>query len=81
MGWILISIGGYEAAQLLRAGGLAADRFLIPVGAVVSVELVWALGTLLNGFMAFPNLIGMLFLLGTIKQLTSQYFDGSPKTP
>ena len=51
------------------------------VGSVVSVPLVWALGTMLNGFMAFPNLIGMLFLLGTIKQLTSQYFDGSPKAP
>ena len=34
LGWILISIGGYEAAQLLRSSGLAADRFLIPIGAV-----------------------------------------------
>ena len=33
LGWILISIGGYEAAQLLRSSGLAADRFLIPIGA------------------------------------------------
>ena len=31
LGWILISIGGYEAAQLLRSSGLAADRFLIPI--------------------------------------------------
>ena len=54
---------------------------LIMVGSVVSVPLVWALGTMLNGFMAFPNLIGMLFLLGTIKRLTSQYFDRAPSTP
>ena len=54
---------------------------LIMVGSVVSVPLVWALGTMLNGFMAFPNLIGMLFLLGTIKRLTSQYFDRVPSTP
>lgn len=54
---------------------------LIMVGSVVSVPLVWALGTMLNGFMAFPNLIGMLFLLGTIKRLTSQYFDRVPTTP
>ena len=53
---------------------------LILVGAVVSVELVWALGTLLNGFMAFPNLIGILFLIGTVKQLTQEYFTKtSPK--
>lgn len=48
---------------------------LIMVGSVVSVPLVWALGTMLNGLMAFPNLIGMLFLLGTVKRLTSEYLD------
>lgn len=42
VGWILISIGGYEAAQLLRAGGLAADRFLIPVGAVLLLTAMLA---------------------------------------
>ena len=47
---------------------------LIMVGAVVSVELVWALGTLLNGFMAFPNLVGILFLVGTVRRLTRDYF-------
>jgi AGCS family alanine or glycine:cation symporter len=48
---------------------------LIMVGSVVSVPLVWALGTLLNGFMAFPNLIGFLFLAGVVRQLTKDYFD------
>ena len=67
-------------SSVIRAYRIA-FTLLIMVGSVVSVPLVWALGTMLNGFMAFPNLIGMLFLLGTIKQLTSQYFDGSPKTP
>jgi AGCS family alanine or glycine:cation symporter len=49
---------------------------LIMVGAVVSVPLVWALGTLLNGFMAFPNLIGLAFLSGTVAKLTRDYFSG-----
>jgi Na+/alanine symporter len=44
------------------------------VGAVVSVPLVWAIGTLLNGFMAFPNLIGLLLLLGTVRKITQDYF-------
>jgi AGCS family alanine or glycine:cation symporter len=48
---------------------------LIMLGSVVSVPLVWALGTLLNGFMAFPNLIGLLFLAGVVRQLTKDYFD------
>lgn len=52
---------------------------LIMVGAVVSVPLVWAVGTLLNGFMAFPNLIGLLLLLGTVKRITTDYFQNGGK--
>jgi alanine or glycine:cation symporter, AGCS family len=48
---------------------------LIMVGAVSSVPLVWAIGTLLNGFMAFPNLIGLAFLLPMVRRLTRDYFD------
>jgi AGCS family alanine or glycine:cation symporter len=47
---------------------------LIMVGALVSVPLVWAVGTLLNGMMAFPNLIGLAFLGGTVAKLTREYF-------
>jgi AGCS family alanine or glycine:cation symporter len=50
---------------------------LVMVGAMVSVPLVWALGTLLNGFMAFPNLIGLAFLSGTVAKLTKDYFSGT----
>lgn len=48
---------------------------LILVGSVVSVPLVWALGTFLNGLMAIPNLIGLLFLSGTVAKLTRDYFS------
>ena len=47
---------------------------MILVGAMVSVPLVWAIGTLLNGFMAFPNLIGLAFLVGTVRKLNRDYF-------
>jgi len=52
---------------------------LIMVGAVVSVPLVWAIGTLLNGFMAFPNLIGLFLLLGVVKKITVDYFEKGGK--
>lgn len=52
---------------------------LIMVGAVVSVPLVWAIGTLLNGFMAFPNLIGLFLLIGVVKKITVDYFNGTGK--
>ena len=49
---------------------------LILVGAVIPVPLVWAIGTLLNGFMAFPNLIGLIGLGGVVAKLTKEYFSG-----
>jgi Na+/alanine symporter len=45
----------------------------------VSVPLVWAIGTLLNGFMAFPNLIGLFFLIGVVRKITNDYFDNGGK--
>jgi len=49
---------------------------LIMVGSLVSVPMVWAIGTFLNGFMALPNLIGLAFLSGTVAKLTKDYFSG-----
>lgn len=48
---------------------------LIFVGSVIEVRLAWAIGTLLNGFMAFPNLIGLAFLLPVVRKITNDYFD------
>jgi AGCS family alanine or glycine:cation symporter len=47
---------------------------MVLVGSAVSVPLIWALGTMLNGLMAFPNLIGLFFLSGVVRQLTRDYF-------
>ena len=48
---------------------------LVMLGSVISVPMVWAIGTLLNGFRAFPNLIGMMLLVGNVKKLTQEYFE------
>ena len=37
---------------------------LIPLGAVLKVDLVWAWGDILNGSQIFPNLIGLIVLSG-----------------
>jgi alanine or glycine:cation symporter, AGCS family len=39
---------------------------LIPIGAVASVETVWAWGDLMNGLQVFPNLVGLLGLSGVV---------------
>ena len=76
---------GEKCVEFLFGSGIItvyrmAFTALIMVGSMVSVPLVWALGTLLNGFMAFPNLVGMLFLARAVKRLTNQYFDGETET-
>lgn len=48
---------------------------LIMWGSFQAVDLVFALGTTFNGFMAFPNLIGLAFLGGTVAKLTKEYFS------
>ncbi|MXY15957.1 MAG: alanine:cation symporter family protein [Acidobacteria bacterium] len=46
---------------------------LVLIGSVLPVPLAWAVGTLLNGFMAFPNLLGLLFLTVTGRRLPRSY--------
>jgi AGCS family alanine or glycine:cation symporter len=39
---------------------------LIPFGATLSVETVWAWGDLMNGLQVFPNLVGLIGLSGIV---------------
>ncbi len=48
---------------------------LVAVGAVLKVDLVWNLSDLMNGMMAFPNLVGLLLLSGVIARETNAYFE------
>jgi alanine or glycine:cation symporter, AGCS family len=47
---------------------------LVAVGAVLKVDLVWNLSDLMNGMMAFPNLVGLLLLSGVIARETDAWF-------
>ena len=46
----------------------------VMVGATVSLEFVWNFSDLMNGMMAIPNLIGLLWLSPVIRQETERYF-------
>jgi AGCS family alanine or glycine:cation symporter len=48
---------------------------LIPLGAVVKIDLVWLLTDVMNGFMAFPNLVGILGLSGLSVKMIKDYFS------
>ena len=47
----------------------------IMVGSVTSLELVWDLADTVNGFMAIPNLIGLLVLSNLVVRTKKEYFD------
>lgn len=46
----------------------------VGVGAMLKLDLVWALADVFNGLMAFPNLIGLLALSPVLVQETKNYF-------
>lgn len=47
--------------------------FMVFAGAVVNLDLVWNFSDLMNGLMAFPNLISVLLLSGVIVRETRHY--------
>ena len=50
------------------------------VGAIATLEAMWAFGDAALGFMTFPNLISIVLLSGTLKKMTKDYFDIEHKT-
>ena len=77
LGWCYY--GERSIAYLFGARAVAPYRVvfvaLVAVGAVLKVELVWNLSDLMNGMMAFPNLVGLLLLSGVIARETDRFFQ------
>ncbi|MBW4935155.1 alanine/glycine:cation symporter family protein [Marinobacter sp. F4206] len=48
---------------------------LLPLGAVMDLELIWGLCDIANGLMAVPNLIALLLLSPLVVRLTRDYFE------
>jgi alanine or glycine:cation symporter, AGCS family len=44
-------------------------------------QLVWDFADLMNGLMAFPNLIGLLLLSGVVARETREYFARLERRP
>jgi alanine or glycine:cation symporter, AGCS family len=48
---------------------------LIPVGASIKLTTVWAISDIFNALMAWPNLVGLLFLSPVLIRATKEYFS------
>ncbi len=46
---------------------------LVLPGAMLSLDFVWGFANIMNGLMAFPNLVGLIFLGGVIAKETSNF--------
>ena len=75
LGW---SCYGCKAVEYLFGAG--AGTFyrvlfvaLMPVGAVIRLDLAWTLSDTFNGLMMLPNLIGVVALSGTVVRITQNY--------
>ncbi|MFP4497462.1 MAG: alanine/glycine:cation symporter family protein [Vulcanimicrobiota bacterium] len=52
--------------------------FLIPIGAISKLDMVWNISDTFNALMAFPNLIGILGLSFVVYKMTKDYFKKLP---
>lgn len=50
------------------------------VGAVLTLEVIWAIGDIALGLMTFPNLIALFALSGVVYKSTKEYFDRMAKS-
>lgn len=48
---------------------------LLPVGAYIKLEMVWAISDIFNALMAWPNLIGLILLSPVVIRMTKEYFS------
>lgn len=77
LGW---SVYGSKAVEYLF-GNHAVSIYklcfaaVVFIGAISSVQLVWDLSDTFNGLMALPNLVGLIFLSGTVMKVANNYFD------
>ena len=48
---------------------------VVLAGAVVKLDLVWTFADIMNGLMAFPNLVGLLGLSRVVVEETKKYLE------
>lgn len=52
---------------------------VVPVGALMSLDLVWSIADILNGLMAIPNVIALFALSGLVVRLTRDHFKSESR--
>ena len=72
----LVYLVGTRAAIPYRIAWLV----FIYLGATGSLQLIWSVADTLNGLMAIPNLIGVLFSIPLLLRLQREFFETGPES-
>lgn len=78
LGWGLYGArcGEYLMGPGVWKGFAAAQTAAVVLAAVMKTETVWQLAETVNGLMAIPNLIALLWLSPELRRLTKEYIHG-----
>ena len=66
------SVTNYAFAQGL---GTSFGATIVTVGSSLTLDLIWILADIVNGLMAFPNLVALIGLRKEIISETKDYFE------
>jgi hypothetical protein len=67
------SLPGPSAIQNTKSE-IFVGAWVVTLPQATGFELVWSFADVMNGLMAFPNLIGLLLLSGVVARETREYF-------
>ncbi len=83
LGWDYYSERCLEYLTNRKMGVLKVYRYLyilaVLIGPFLTVEIVWNLGDVMNGLMAFPNLVALLALSGVVVKETRSFLEEHPR--
>jgi AGCS family alanine or glycine:cation symporter len=76
LGWCYY--GEKSIEYLFKEGAVKIYRIVfvifVAVGTMLKLQTVWTLADIMNGLMAFPNLVGLIGLSSIIVAETNKYF-------
>ena len=70
IGWYYCGETAYRFITGKNSGKIFCLLFaaISSLGAIISLKTVWTLSDIFNGLMAFPNLLGLIFLINKVKR-------------
>ena len=76
----LVGVRAVLPYRILFIAAAFMGAWVLSFGGATGFELVWSFADVMNGAMAFPNLIGLILLSGVVAKETRDYFARHPNS-